>query len=224
MESIIIDAELRTEISKSQTKALRKEGKVPCIFYGTESGNVHFAAHENAFKDLIYTNKFHTATIKVDGKELKAIIQDVQFDPVTDAILHIDFLELVAGKKIKAELPVNLVGNAKGVKEGGVLTLKRRKLKVQAYPKDLQEKIEVNVDALGLGDSLKIGDVEVENMEFVDPPRITVVNVAIPRALKNAEAEEAAAEGEEAEGGEAPAAAEGGEAPKAEAPAETPAE
>lgn len=199
LETVKIEGVVRSNVGSKYANALRKEMKVPCVFYGTESGNIHFEVHVNALKDVIYTPHFKKIALKVDGKEYTAILKDVQFHPVTDAITHVDFIELVPKKKIKAEIPIKTIGNAPGVVSGGVLTLKRRKLKVAALPKDLKSEIEVDVSSLKLGETLKVRDVQVENIELLDPGHITIAGVVVPRALKGkTDAEEAVEEEAEA--------------------------
>lgn len=197
METIVIDAQPR-KVNKTETKHLRHNKNVPCVFYGKESGNIHFSAHENAFKDVVYTSNFHKIQIKLDGKEYNGILKEAQFDPVTDKLIHLDFVELVPGRKMIAEIPLKFIGTAQGVKDGGVLMPKKRSLKVKVLPENLIDFIEINVEPLKLGKSIKIGDIKSSTLEFLDTDRITVVNIEVPRALKSAEdtaAETATAEG-----------------------------
>lgn len=192
MKTIALTGTLRSDLGKKSTKALRKEGLVPCVIYGGES-NIHFSAKAQDFRDLIYTNEFRTASVEVDGKSIPAIIKDIQFHPVTDTIVHIDMLELVDGKKVKAEIPLSLVGNAAGVKVGGVLMQKVRKVKVMTTPDKLSSTIEVNVDELTLGKSIRIRDIKVaEGIEVINAGGIPIASVEIPRALRSAEAKAAA--------------------------------
>jgi len=192
MKTIALTGTLRSDLGKKSTKALRKEGLVPCVIYGGEK-NIHFSAKAQDFRDLIYTNEFRTASVEVDGQSIPAIIKDIQFHPVTDNIMHIDMLELVDGKQVKAEIPLSLVGNAAGVKVGGVLMQKVRKVKVMTTPDKLSSTIEVNVDELTLGKSIRIRDIKVaEGIEVINAGGIPIASVEIPRALRSAEAKAAA--------------------------------
>lgn len=190
METITLTGTLRTELGKKSTKALRKEESVPCVVYGGDS-NIHFSAPAKSFRDLIYTNELRKASIEVDGKKIDAIVKDIQFHPVSDKILHIDFLELVAGQLLKLEIPLRLTGSPEGVKGGGVLVQKVRKLKIQTTPDKLTSTININVDALKLGDSIRIRDIKVEDgIEIINAGGIPLATVDTPRALRSAEAEE----------------------------------
>ena len=192
MKTIALKGTLRSDVGKKSTKALRKDGLVPCVIYGGEN-NIHFSAKAQDFRDLIYTNEFRTASVEVDGKTYSAIIKDIQFHPVTDVIMHIDMLELVEGKKLKAEIPIRLVGSAAGVKVGGVLMQKVRKVKVMTTPDKLSAAIDVNVEHLTLGKSIRIRDIKVgEGIEVMNAGGIPLASVEIPRALRSAEAKAAA--------------------------------
>jgi large subunit ribosomal protein L25 len=187
MKTIAVKGTLRSEVGKKSTKALRREESVPCVVYGGES-NIHFSAPAKDFRDLIYTNEFRKASIAVDGKEVPAIVKSVQFHPVTDKIVHIDFLELVDGKKLLTEIPVRLVGSPAGVKVGGVLVQKVRKLKVKTTPDKLSAGIEVNVASLELGKSIRVREVQVEDgIQIMSAGGTPLASVDIPRALRSAQ-------------------------------------
>jgi len=201
MKTIEIVGKERATTGKKSTQELRKENNVPCVIYGGEN-NIHFFAHKNAFRDLLYTDEFKKATITVEGgATVDAIVKAVQFHPVTDNIQHIDFLQLVPGQKLKTELPIRLTGSPAGVKAGGTLVQKIRKLKVLTVPESLASAIEVDVSHLEMGKSIRIRDVKVdENTQVMNSLGIPLASVEIPRAMRSAEA---AAEGAEAtEGGE----------------------
>lgn len=210
MESVIIQGSNRAEVGQKFSKQLRREGQVPCVLYGGESP-VHFSAPQMAFRDLIYTPIFRTASIEVDGKSYRAVLQDSQFHPVSDKLLHVDFLQLDDNKRVTVKLPLKFEGQAAGVKEGGKLMPKLRTLTVKAFPKDLSSEISINVESLELGKSIKVKDVEAGSFEIMNNPNIPLASVEIPRALKSAEAE---AEEAAAAAGDAPAAE--GDAPAAE--------
>lgn len=214
MEVINLEGVKRTELGKKATKLLRREEKIPCNLYGGEA-NVSFHAPYNMFRKLIYTDKFIRVNLQIDGSEYPAIVKDIQFHPVTDRIIHVDFQQLVDGKKVITEIPVKTEGFADGVQEGGKLQLKLRKVEVKGFPNDLPDTIVMDVTKLMLGKSLKVGDIELPGCEIMNNPGIPVVSVVVPRLLKTEEeeaAEAAEAAGAEGEGEEA-APAEGGEAP-----------
>ena len=197
MKTIAIEGTLRTEIGKKSTKALRNNGLVPCVVYGGAQ-NVHFSATTQAFRDLIYTNEFRIASVNVDGKSVNAIIKDVQFHPITDKIMHIDFLELVENKKLITQIPITLVGAPKGVKVGGVLMQKIRKVKVKTTPSNLSSSINVDVAHLDLGKSIRIRDIKVsEEIEIMNAGGIPIASVEVPRALRSSTSKEAEAVAEE---------------------------
>jgi large subunit ribosomal protein L25 len=192
MKNVIIEGKLRTELGKKATRKLRTEGEVPCVIYGNE--NIHFSAPALSFRPLVYTPDFQLAEIKLDnGKTHRCILKDIQFDPVTDKINHIDFLELVEGRKLMATLPLKFVGTPEGVKAGGRVEIKLKSLKVRTLPEHLQEYIEVNIESLALNGNIRVEDVKTENMEITNSPRIPIASVVMTRALRQAESEEAKA-------------------------------
>jgi len=217
MKSITIEGQLRSEIGKSATRRLRSEGKVPAVIYGGEN-NVHFSTTQKDIKPIIYTPEFMLAEITVEGKAHKCILKDMQFDKLTDRIIHVDFLELVDGKKVRATIPLKFTGTAKGVVAGGRFAAKMNAIKVRTLPKNLVESIEIDVTAMDIGDNIRISDIKNDDMEIEHNERIPVCSVALTRILKQEDALGEGAEGVEgeegaegAEGGETPA--EGGDAP-----------
>lgn len=213
MQIVAIEGQTREHFGKKYAKAARREGNVLCVLYGGEK-NIHFSAPAKSFKHLIYTPDFKLAEISVDGATKQAIVKKVQFHPVTDKIVHMDFVEIVPGKKIKVDIPVEFVGTAVGEKLGGALMTKLRRLSVFSTPEALVDTIKVNVEQLELGDSVRVRDVEkIDGIEILNPEGNPIASVEVPRALRSAEAEEAATEGAEAEGAEA--AAEGAETAEA---------
>lgn len=201
MESIAIEGNVRKEVGKKSTKALRRESFIPCELYGG-SENVHFSASKKAIKDIVYTPNLYLADLNIDGASHKAIIKDIQFHPTTDEILHIDFQELVPGTILRTEVPVRATGVAAGVKNGGKLLINVRKLIVKATPENLKDKIEIDVTPLKLGQSFKVRDIEDTGMQIMNAPGIPIAAVEIPRSLRSAEAGDEAEEGEEGEGAE----------------------
>ena len=207
MKTIEIKGSLRKELGKKNSKQLRKAGNVPCVIYGNEN-NIHFYTHENSFKKLIYTHEAHLVKLILDDQEYKAVLQDKQFHPVTDRLLHADFVQISENNPIIIDIPVTVTGESVGVKAGGKLTIKRRHLKVKGMAKDLPEEFLVDVTDLKIHNSLKVGDLSFDNIELLDSKIVTVVTVGTARvALKTEEEEaaEAAAAAEAAEGEEAAA-------------------
>lgn len=194
MKTITIEGQLRTEHGKSATRQLRSQELVPGVIYGGAQ-EVNFAAPAKAFKPLVYTPNFQVAEVTVDGKTYRCILKDIQFDKVTDQLLHVDLLELVEDKKIIATIPLKYVGTAAGVKAGGRLVAKMKSLKVKTYPRFLKAQIEVNIDALEIGANMRVEDVKEENYEILNSPRIPIVSVVTTRALRQEEAAAAPAKG-----------------------------
>ncbi|MCS6916331.1 MAG: 50S ribosomal protein L25 [Chitinophagales bacterium] len=183
MKSIVIEGTLRQQKGSRQVSRLRSQGLVPCNLYGA-GRNILFAAPAAAFRELVYTPEFYTATIRINGEEYSAILQEVQFHPVTDQLLHLDFRMLDPNKKIVLELPIRIEGTAAGTREGGKLQQRLKKLKVRLFPKDLVEHITVDVTSLNLGKSIRVGDLKMEGIEFLNAPHLPVVTVRVPRAAK----------------------------------------
>ncbi|MEM9819651.1 MAG: 50S ribosomal protein L25/general stress protein Ctc [Bacteroidota bacterium] len=186
MESIAISGNVRTDLGKKHNKALRRNGDVPCVIYGGDEV-VHFSSPERDFKSLIYTPDFKLVDITVDGKKYECILKDIQFHPVTDEILHIDFLRLIPGRKIKVEIPIKFKGEAPGVKEGGKLMQKVRRVMIKTTPDKVVDELFVDVSELNLGHSVRVRDVQVEEgMEIMNALGIPVASVETPRALRSA--------------------------------------
>jgi large subunit ribosomal protein L25 len=191
MKTITIEGQLRTEHGKSATRQLRSQDLVPGVIYGGAQ-EINFSAPAKAFKPLVYTPNFQLADVTVDGKTYRCILKDLQFDKVSDQLIHVDLLELVEDKKIIASVPLKFTGIAAGVRAGGRLVPKMKSLKVKTYPKHLREQIEVNVEALEIGGNLRVEDVKDENYEIINSPRIPIVSVVTTRALRQEEAAAAA--------------------------------
>jgi large subunit ribosomal protein L25 len=194
MKTITIEGQLRTEHGKSATRQLRSQQLVPGVIYGGAK-EINFAAPAKAFKGLVYTPNFQLAEVTINGKTYRCILKDLQFDKVSDELIHIDLLELVEDKRVIATIPLKFTGTAIGVKEGGRLILKMKSLKVKTYPRYLKEQIEVNVDNLQIGENIRVEDVKVENYEILNSPRIPVASVATTRQLRQEEGTPAAATG-----------------------------
>lgn len=192
MKSITIEGQLRTENGKKATRQLRSQELVPGVIYGGEK-EVNFSAAAKAFKPLVYTGAFQVAEVTVDGKTYRCILKDLQFDKVSDALIHVDLLELVENKKVIATLPIKFTGTSAGVKAGGKLVTKMKALKVKALPKDLQENIEVDITNLELNGNIRVEDVKADGIEIMNSPRIPIASVVMTRQLKQEESAAAAA-------------------------------
>jgi len=191
MKSINISGHKREGSGKAIAGRLRSEGLVPCELYG-KSGNIHFNVFVNDFKPLVYSPETHFVDLNIDGQHFSAVMKEVQFHPVSDEIVHVDFHEFDLDKKIKLELPINFIGVPAGVREGGKLTRKLRKLSVKGYPKDMPDSIDIDVTALALGKSIKVKDLSAGKLEILNAVSIPVAMVDSPRSLKGKEGEAAA--------------------------------
>ncbi len=191
MKSITIEGQLRTESGKKATRQIRSQQHVPGVIYGGKT-EINFSAPASAFKSIIYTPEFMLADVKVDGNSYRCILKDIQFNKVTDALSHVDFLELVEDKKVIANLPLKYVGTPAGVKAGGKLVTKMKSLKVKTLPKYLKEFIEVDLTNLALNENLRVQDVIATNMEVMNSPKIPIASVTMTRQLKQEEAAAAA--------------------------------
>lgn len=205
MKTIEIIGYKRANLGKAESKRLREEGQVPAVLYGGDL-QIHFYAPMILFRDLVYTNQAHFVKLNIEGEEYDAILQDVQFHPVSEIIMHADFLQLFEGKKIKMFIPVVLEGTAPGVTKGGTLIHKRRKLHIQALPKHMPDQITVDISELDFGRAIKVSAVNEDNFEVLDTKIASIAVVEIPRALRGKTEEE---ELEEAEAEAAAEAAEG---------------
>jgi large subunit ribosomal protein L25 len=221
MKTVEIIGYKRANLGKSGSQKLRDEGLVPCVLYGGDE-QIHFYSPMILFRDLVYTNEAHFVQVNIEGEECKAILQEVQFHPVSEIILHADFLKISEDRKVKMSIPTRLVGQAPGVAKGGTLVRKRAALKVYGFPKDMPDHIDVNVSELDFHHAIKVADMTFAGLDFLDPKQATIAAVEIPRAAKlaaedaaAAAAAPAAAEAAPAAGAAAPAA---GDAKKAEAP------
>nr|WP_299070851.1 50S ribosomal protein L25/general stress protein Ctc [uncultured Allomuricauda sp.] len=213
MKSITIKGSQRESVGKVSTKALRNAGKVPCVLYGGDKP-LHFSADELAFRHLVYTPNAHTAVIELeDGQKLKAVLQDIQFHPVTDKILHIDFYQLFQDKPVTINIPIRLEGNSPGVRNGGRLLFRKRKLSIKALPDLLPDFITIDISNLRIGGTIAVETLLSDDYTILHPDSTAVVQVKASRTSVDDEEEEEETEG--AEGVEG--AAEGAEAPAAEA-------
>lgn len=204
MKKFELKASPRADVGKKATKQVRNQGLIPCVVYGGETP-LHFAAPVNDFRNLLYTPHVYIVNILLEGQTIPALLKEIQFHPVTDAVLHIDFIQLHDDKPAITVIPVLTSGFAEGVKAGGRLKTEIRRLKVKALPKDFPDTVTIDVTKIALGQSIKVRDLKFDNLELLDPAGAVVVSVKLTRVAKGM----AAAEGEGGEeGGETEEAAE----------------
>ena len=189
MKTIEINGSKRANISKQEVKNLRGSEMVPCVLYGGEE-QVHFSTDLSSFKGLVYTPDVHMVKLSVDGKEYHCVIQDVQFHPVTDVIIHADFLQVFDNKPVTMSIPVKLTGASEGVKMGGKLVTKFRRLKVKALPAHLPDYITVDISSLKIGDTIRVRDLNLSDVTLLESPANVIVSVNMTRNV-SAEAAEA---------------------------------
>ena len=201
MKSLAISVNKRENVGKADSKALRNQGNVPCVLYGGEK-QVCFYAHENDFRKLVYTPDVFVVELSINGEKKRAIMQDIQFHPVTEKILHIDFLEVFDDKPIVVSVPVILNGLAVGVRNGGNLMFRRRKIITKGLVNNLPDSIEIDIQHLEIGQFIYIKDLSVEGCQFLAPEGSVVVGVKTARAAIEDEIETEDEESEETEGGE----------------------
>jgi large subunit ribosomal protein L25 len=200
MKTIEIKAVSRDQFGKKSSNSLRAEGNVPCVMYGGKE-TLHFYAHDNTFRGLVYTPEVYQVKLNIDGKSYYAVMKDLQFHPVSDRLQHIDFIEVSEEKPVLIGLPIKITGESSGVKAGGKLKVKRRTLKVKGMINDLPEHLNIDITGLEIGQSIKIGDLSYDKLEIIDNKRAMIVAVATSRLAMKEEG----------------AAGEGAEAPEAEA-------
>lgn len=217
MKSITINGLKRESVGKVATKALRNAGKVPCVVYGGDEP-IHFSADELAFNKLVYTPDVHTVVVELgDGKKVNAVLQDIQFHPVTDRILHADFYQIFDDKEVMMEIPVRVVGNSRGVKNGGVLRIVNRRLRVKAIPENLPDFIEIDITEMKIGDIRTVASVMNDAYKIMHEENRTILQVRTSRtAIADADDDEDEDEGEDGTEG----AAESADAPAEEAATE----
>ena len=204
MKSLAISAKTREKVGKSDSKALRNQGKVPCVLYGGEK-QVSFYAHENDFRKLVYTSDVFLVELDIDGTKFSAIMQDIQFHPVTDKILHIDFLQVFDDKEITVSIPVKLTGLSIGVRNGGNLMHRRKSIITRALPANLPDAITIDISDLKIGMFVYIKDLRSDVYDFLAADNSVVVGVKTARnAIEDELAESEEAEGADGEDGESP--------------------
>jgi large subunit ribosomal protein L25 len=213
MKTIEIKGSFRTELGKKSSKQIRKAGSVPCVIYGKEK-NIHFHAPELSFKNLIYTPEAHLVKLNLDNQEINVVLKDIQYHPVSDKILHADFIEIFENKPVIMSVPVKITGDSVGVIAGGKLSIKRRNLKIKGLPKDLPEHLTVDITSLKIHEGIKVGDLSFDKIELLDPKKSMVLTIATSRVAAKSEEEVAAEAATEATNAAAHAAAAPAAAPE----------
>ena len=196
MKSVSISAEKRVDLGKKEAKALRAAGKVPCVVYGGEN-ILHFTATEIAFNNLVYTPNVYAVAIDIEGNTVNALIKDIQFHPVTDRIIHVDFIELTAGKEVNTEIPVIITGNAIGVRNGGKLRKTLRKLSVRSTPENLPDAITLDITDMKIGEKIYVRDIDSDNFDILTSGNAVVVAVKTARNAVEVEDEVESEDGSE---------------------------
>ena len=201
MKTVSLSGSLRENVGKKDAKKHRREGKVVCVLYGGKE-QIHFTIDEMAFSKIIFTPEVYLINLQLNGKEYSAILQDIQYHPVNDKVLHADFLEIFEDKAVTIGVPVKFEGVAPGILQGGKLFKKLRKLRANGLVKDLPDFIVINIDKLEIGDAVRIRDVINNELEFLDTPNAVIVMVKTARGVEEEEEEEGEGEGEEGDEGE----------------------
>ena len=191
MKTIEIKGSFRTELGKKSSKLIRKSGSIPCVIYGKKE-NIHFHAPELSFKNLVYTPEAHLVKLSIEDKEFRAVLKDMQFHPVSDKILHADFIEIFEDKPVVIGIPIKVTGDSVGVIAGGKLSIKKRNLKVKGLPVDLPEFLPIDITDLKIHESVKVGDLSFEKIELLDPKKVMVLTIATSRVAQKTDEEVAA--------------------------------
>ncbi len=189
MKTILLKGEKRSEVGSRTAKELRNKGMVPCVMYSEGKEAVHFAVYQADFKNLVYTHNAYKVKLDIDGSTYTAILQDLQFHPVSEAILHADFMSVAEGKKVIMEVPIRVVGNSPGVRAGGKLVRKINRLRLRGLLSEMPDYVDVSIDTLEIGQSAKVRNLSLEKLEILDAPENAIVTVKTTRALMQAAAE-----------------------------------
>jgi large subunit ribosomal protein L25 len=187
MKTFELKGQLRSDIGTKSARHLRREDQVPCVLYGGEQA-LHFSVDDRDVKDLVYTPHVYFVQIEVDGNISKAVLKDLQFHPVTDRLIHLDFQQVFEDKAVRMAVPVEITGNSIGVRNGGKLVVNTRKLMVSALPKDMPDAVAIDISKLEIGDSFRIRDIKDEHVEFLENPAIVVAAVRMTRSARSAQA------------------------------------
>jgi large subunit ribosomal protein L25 len=191
MKTILLKGEKRAELGTRSSKEIRRKGQVPCVMYSEGNEGTHFAIYQADFKKLVYTQNAYKVRLDIEGEMHDAVLQDIQFHPVSEMIIHADFLSVSDDKPVVIEVPINVVGNSPGVRAGGKLVKKINRLKLKGLLKDMPDYVDVEISKLEIGQSAKVRDISVENIEIIDAPANAIVSVKTTRALMQAAAAEA---------------------------------
>ncbi|MBS4034459.1 MAG: 50S ribosomal protein L25 [Ignavibacterium sp.] len=192
MEKVLLEARKRSNEKKSSNKSLRREGKVPGVIYSKNVQPISIEVNEGSINPLVFTSKTNLISLNIEGEDkLDCIIKDIQFDPVTDKIVHFDLQEFNVKEKIQIEVPIQLIGSAIGVKEGGIVQQNLHKVDLECLPSDIPESVTVDISNLKLGDSVHVSDLKLDGVEFLNPEESIIVSVAHPKVDKEPIAEEA---------------------------------
>jgi len=184
MKTLLVKGQLRTSLGKKDAKKIRSQESVPAVLYGSNE-IIHFSISFSELRPLVYTPDVYLVNLEIDGTNYQAILQDIQWHAVEEQAMHIDFLRVEDNKPLKVDLPVKIIGVAKGTKTGGKLKTNLRRLKVKGLAKNLPDTIDINVTKLGIGQSIKVADLKMENVEFLDTKSNVVVAVTITRAARS---------------------------------------
>jgi len=183
MKTVEIIGYKRENIGKSVAKNIRQQGNVPCVLYGGGE-QIHFYAPLILFNEIVYTNEAHFVSLNIEGEEFMAILQEIQFHPVSEVVLHADFLRIIEGRRIKMNIPTRLVGHCPGVEKGGTLVRKRTSLKVIAFSDEMPDHLDIDVSNLDFHHAIKVKDLKIGNLKFADPELASVAVVEVPRSAK----------------------------------------
>ncbi len=186
MKTVTLSGSSRANVGKVDARELRAKGHVPCVIYGGNE-QIHFHADERAFKPVIFTPNAHIVEVNLDGKVYKTVLQEAQYHRINDKLIHADFLQIVDGKPVTVEIPVKLNGQSEGVKKGGKLVLKLRKLKARGLANVLPDYIDINIEKLDIGSSVAVGDINIDGVTLLNAKNVSVVSVATTRATAAAE-------------------------------------
>ena len=189
MKTILLKGEKRSEVGSRTAKELRNKGMVPCVMYSEGKEATHFAVYQADFKNLVYTHNAYKVKLDIDGTSYTAILQDLQFHPVSEAIVHADFMSVAEGKKVIMEVPIRVVGNSPGVRAGGKLVRKINHLRLRGLLSEMPDYVDVSIDTLEIGQSAKVRNLSLEKLEILDAPENAIVTVKTTRALMQAAAE-----------------------------------
>ncbi len=193
MEKMILEAEVRETGSKQATKLVRNNGKVPGIYYSKHDTPIHISVTEKAIHPLVFTAETHLISLQVDGKVFDCVVKDIQFDPLTDKIVHFDLIGLTTGETFQLEVPVQLRGTPVGIKEGGIVQHLIHKLEIECLPKDIPQRVEIDITNLKIGDSVHVKDLKLENITILNTEDSVIVAVSHPKIEKEVVEEGAAA-------------------------------